>query len=108
VGPVSSTSPRQPPVSVPRDSMKSLNLRMSDLTCILSIFRAAPAFSVTVSGAHSKWTFTLVWVASRGVNLMMPAWDLPSVLRQAIRSSGSWSTISVSNSRFTPPTFVTQ
>src|SRR5919112_3889828 len=39
---------------------------------------------------------------------MIPAWDLPSVLRQAIRSSGSWSTISVSNSRWTPPTLVTQ
>ena len=75
---------------------------------MLSIFSAAPAFSVAVSGAHSKWTLTLVWVASRGVNLMMPACDLPSVLRQAIRSSGAWSTISVSNSLWTPPTLVTQ
>jgi hypothetical protein len=42
-------------------------------------------------------------------NVTTPAWSTsPSIVRQAIRSSGCCSVISVSNSRRTPDTFVTQ
>ena len=70
---------------------------------------APPAFSSNPSGSQARSTVTRVVWSPSGRNVTIPLCRTsPSVLRQAMRSSGSCSTISASNSRRAPATSVTQ
>src|SRR6185312_10782747 len=67
------TSPRQPPDSVPRVSMNSLNRSRSELTCRSSKFSAAPTFSTRPSGCQSICAVTRVVVSPSRWNVITPA-----------------------------------
>ena len=103
------TCPRHCPDSTPRASMNSLNRSRSRLTCIWSTPMVLPTFSTTPCGSQARSTVTRVSSVDSGSKVTVPlCWTSPSVLCQAMRSSGRCSTISASNSRWAPPISVTQ
>ena len=69
---------------------------------------AEPTFSLMPSGTKSICTMTRELVSLSLWNVTTPALSLPSVLRQATRSSGCCSVISASHSWRVPPSSATQ